>query len=127
MKKTKRCSRLFALLLTMSLLVGAAIGCQTEGPDQDADALLSEAMLAYQCFVQFSVKVDQTITGEVEIEGRPMRPVTDTRFARMEDLRLYAESYFSDEICDALLAEGHYLEWEGRITSIMPSIRPSRR
>ncbi len=116
MTLTMRCLRAVSLLLALCLLAGAA-GCRSDGPEQDAEMLLSEAMLAYQCFVQFSLKVDQTLTGEVEIDGRSMRPVIDARFSSMEDLRAYAERYFSDEICDSLLAEGHYLEWEGKLYS----------
>ena len=110
--------RMAALLLALCLLPAGLAGCQSGGSDApDADAIMSEAMLAYQCFVQFSVKVDQTITGEVEIDGRSMRPVIDPRFSSMADLRAYAKEYFSDEICDQLLSQGHYLEQDGRLYS----------
>ena len=87
MTLTMRCLRAVSLLLALCLLAGAA-GCRSDGPEQDAEMLLSEAMLAYQCFVQFSLKVDQTLTGEVEIDGRSMRPVIDTRFQHEGPSRL---------------------------------------
>lgn len=109
--------RILALVLALCFLICGNAGCRSEENDSAADTLMSEAMLAYQCFVQFSVKVDQTITGEVEIGGRAMRPVIDERFQTMADLRAYAETYFSDEICDRLLAENHYLEQDGKLYS----------
>ena len=115
-RKVKK-TRILALLLALCFLALGSTGCRSKVNESATDTLMSEAMLAYQCFVQFSFKVNQTITGAVEIEGRVMRQVIDKRFHTMADLRAYAETYFSDEICDKLLAEGHYLEQDGTLYS----------
>ena len=108
-------TRMLAAAMALLLCFAAVTGCSQK--QKDTDQLMGEAMLAYQCFMQFSLKVNETITGEVEIDGRPMRQVMDTRFSSLEDLRTYAETYFSDEICDRLLSQGHYVEHEGKLYS----------
>lgn len=105
-----------SLMAVLCLLLAMLPGCQGQ-KDGQAEEIMGDAMLAYQCFVQFSVRVDQTITGEVEIDGRAMRPVLDERFPTLASLEEYARRYFSDEICADLLEKGHYYEKDGRLYS----------